>query len=139
MDPWSTSPRGALTLAAIAFLGGLANLIFTLGYLFEVRFVRVSQPGQLALVILAFLGYYGGWVWALLAAARGSRGVLIAALIFSLVLAALWSLPNIVVVCPARPFGAGCAAWPVGDVIQWAGLVVGLAASSALALQLRRR
>jgi hypothetical protein len=140
MGAWFTSVRGALTLAAIAFLGGLAQVILIVGFVSEfARFVRQDQPGQLALVILVFLGYFGGWVWALLAAARGSRSGLIGALIFSLVLALLWSLPNIVVFCPAAPFGSGCAAWPVGDILQWAGLVVGLAASAALGLQLRRR
>jgi hypothetical protein len=140
MNTWFTSPRGALTLSAIAFVGGLAQLILIVGFVSQfARFVREDQPGQVALVILFFLGFYGGWVWALMAAARGSRGGLIGALIFSLVLALLWSLPNIVVFCPAAPFGSGCAAWPVGDIIQWAGLVVGLAASAALGLQLRRR
>lgn len=115
------SLRGALTLAAIALLGWLANVLLLVGFVSEfTRNVREDQPGQVALVILFFLGYYGGWVWALLAAARGSRGGLIGALIFCLALALLRSLPDIVVFCPAVPLGNGCAARPVGDMIQWA-------------------
>src|SRR5262249_55468305 len=140
MSVWFTSLRGALTLAAIAFLSGLANVILLVGVVSAfARFVREDQPGQLALVMLFFLGYYSGWIWALLAAARGSRGGLLGALIFSLALTLLWSLPNIVVLCPAVPVGNGCATRPVGVIIQWASLVVGLVASAALGLQLRRR
>jgi len=134
MNSWFKSLTGAMTLTSIAFLAGLAQLILVVRFLplEYAGFLPDNQPGQVALGMLPLLAMYGGWVWALLAAARSSRGGLIAALIYSVVMA-LAGLGNVLVFC-----GGPCAAWPVGDIIQWANLITGLVASAAIGLQLWR-
>ena len=75
MNTWFTSLRGALTLSSFAFLAGLAKLMLVARFLpldFS-GFLPDDQPGQVALEMLSLLAVYGGWVWALLAATRGSR------------------------------------------------------------------
>jgi hypothetical protein len=129
-----TSLNGAVTLSAIAMLPLLAR-----GMGLDAAFVlpnevgvREDQPVMIALLVLWVTVLFGGWIWALLAAVRGGRGGVIWAFIFSL-FTALISALTLLVFCA----GKGCAAWPVGNIIVWAGLIAGLAASVALGLQLR--
>jgi hypothetical protein len=147
------SLNGAVALSVIALLAVLARFTF-LDALFVAEFrsgFSEDQPGPIAQSMLVYMALFGTWIWALLAATRGSRaglimGALLAAtrgsraglitgLIFSLLLAFAFGLMTILVFC--RP--AGCAAWPVGNIIVWIALISGLAASIGLGLQLRRR
>jgi hypothetical protein len=132
MNSWIKSLTGSMTLSSIAFLAGLAQLMLFVRFLplEYAGFLPVDQPGQVALGMLPLLAVYGGWLWALLAAARGSRWGLIGALIYSLVMA-LAGLGNVLVFC-----GGPCAASPVGDIIQWANLISGMVCSAAIGLQL---
>jgi hypothetical protein len=95
----------------------------------------LSLNGAIALSIIALvLGYMlfvAGWVWALLAAGRGSRAGLIVALIFSLLVGG--GLLTILFFCPV-----GCSAQPVGDSIVRINLVSGLVAAAALGRQFIR-
>jgi hypothetical protein len=134
MNSWVKSLTGTVTLSSIAFLAGLAQLMLFVRFLplEYAGFLPVDQPGQVALGMLPLLAVYGGWVWALLAAARGSWWGLIAALIYSVVMA-LAALGNVLVFC-----GGPCAAQPVGDIIQWATVTTGLVASVAIGVRLRQ-
>lgn len=134
MNSWVKSLTGPITLSSIAFLAGLAQLMLFVRFLplEYAGFLPEDQPGQVALGMLPLLAVYGGWVWALLAAARGSRGGLVAALMYGVVMA-LAGLGNVLVFC-----GGPCAAWPVGDIIQWANVTSGLVASVAIGAQLWR-
>ena len=129
-----TSLNGAVTLSAIALLTLLARAM-GLDALFvlpnEVG-VREDQPLTVAVLILWVIVLFGGWIWALLAAVRGGRGGVIAALIFSLFSGLLGAF-TLLVFCS----GKRCAAWPIGNIVVWAELITGLAASVALGLQLR--
>jgi uncharacterized membrane protein (DUF4010 family) len=131
------SLNGAVALSVIALLAVLARFTF-LDALFVAEFrsgFSEDQPGPIAQSMLVYMALFGTWIWALLAATRGSRAGLITGLIFSLLLAFAFGLMTILVFC--RP--AGCAAWPVGNIIVWVALISGLAASIGLGLQLRRR
>jgi len=95
--------------------------------------VREDQVQTVGLIMLIVVAIFGLWIWSLLAAVGGSRAGLVVLLIFSLLTALFGGLYTGVVLC--QP---GCAAAPLGTFVVWAALVTGMAASVALALQLRR-
>ncbi|MBI1259501.1 MAG: hypothetical protein GC204_18695 [Chloroflexi bacterium] len=136
MRRWFMSLNGAVTLGILAFVTLIARLTF-LDALYVPEFsafLPESQPATIALTMLVYMVLVGGWVWALLAAAQGSRGGLIVSLLFSLLTAFGGGLFTLMTLCPN-----GCAAPPVGNGIVWANLISGLAASIALIFQLTRR
>jgi hypothetical protein len=129
------SLNGAITFGIIAFLTMMARTTLV-DALFVSEFRNMlpeNQPVTIGLVMLVYMVFVGGWVWSLLAAARGSRAGLIVSLIFSLIVALAGGLLTLLAFCPN-----GCAAWPVGNIIVWANLISGLVASIALGLQLRQ-
>ncbi len=130
MKAWFTSLNGAVTLSVIALLTFVARAAGIDAMLLD---MTKDQAIEVALLMLWTMTLLGVWIWALLAAVRGRRGGVLAALIFSL-LSALLSGLALLVFCA----GKGCAAWPVGNIIIWAELITGLAASIALGLQLRQ-
>ncbi len=131
MKTWFTSLNVAITLSVVALLTVLARITY-LDALF-VSELSEDQPWPIALSMLGYMAFVGGWIWALLAAGRGRRAGLIVAFVFSLLVAFGGGLLTLLVFCPQ-----GCAAWPVGNIIVWAALIFGLAASAALGLQLRQ-
>jgi hypothetical protein len=134
MRTWFMSRNGAITLSVIAFLTGLARLMLDVRFVSEFADFMGDQPGQVALVMLVFIAFFGGWLWALLAAVQGSRGGLIGALVCSLLLALGDGLTTVLVFCPTP-----CPTLsPLGDIIIWANLIFGLVATAALGLQLRQ-
>ena len=134
MKTWFTSLNAAITFSVIAFLTGLARLMLDARFVSEFADFMGDQPGQVALVMLTLIAFFGGWVWALLAAVRGGRGGLIGALVCSLLLALGDGLTTVLVFCPTP-----CpTVSPLGDIIIWANLIIGLVASAALGLQLRQ-
>jgi hypothetical protein len=134
MRSWLMSLNAAIALSVIAFLTGLARLILDVRFVSEFANFMGDQPGQVALVMLVFIAFFGGWVWALLVAVRGGRGGLIGALVCSLLLALGWGLATVLVLCPTP-----CpTVSPLGDIIIWANLIFGLVAAVALGLQLRQ-
>ncbi len=133
MKNWFMSLNGAITLSVIALLAVLARLTF-LDALFVAEFrsgFSADQPGPIAVSMLGFMVFVGGWIWALLAARGGSRAGMIVGFMFSLLVAFGGGLLTLLVFC--RP--GGCAAWPVGNIIVWVALIAGLAASIALGQQ----
>ena len=135
MKSWLVSLNGAVTLAIVAFATLIARITFLDAlYVPEFRLLfPENQPVGIAGMIVIFVAFMGIWVWSLLAAARGSRSGLIVVLLYSLFTALGGGLITLTAFCPI-----GCAAPPVGDAVVWANLIVGLAASFALALQLTR-
>jgi len=76
MNTWVKSLTGTMTLSSIAFLAGLAQRMLVVRFL-PLEYAGVlprDQPGQVALGMPPLLAVYGGWVWALLAAARQPMG-----------------------------------------------------------------
>lgn len=132
MKNWFTSLNGAVTLSVLALLTLLARTtgLDAMFVLPSEMGVRQDQPATVAVIVLWTIALFGGWIWALLVVMRGSRGGLIAALVFSL-LSGLLGAFTLLVLCPA-----GCAVQPLGNIIVWAELITGLAASFALGLQI---
>lgn len=132
MKSWFTSLEGAAALSVLALLALLARSM-GLDAMFVLpgeMGVRQDQPATVAVIVLWTVALFGGWIWALLVAMRGSRKGLIAALVFSLLSGLLGGL-TLLVLCPD-----GCAVYPLGNIIVWAELLTGLTASLALALQI---
>ncbi len=135
MKTWFMSLNGAITFSIIAFLTMIARITF-LDAMFVPEFRNMlpeDRPASIALMMLVYMVFAGGWVWSLLAASRGSRGGLVVILLYSLFTALGGGLITLTAFCPI-----GCAAPPVGDALVWANLILGLVASFALGLQLKR-
>jgi hypothetical protein len=134
MLAWFTSLNGASTFSIFAFLTMTARITF-LDAMFVPEFRNTlpeDRPADIALMMLVYMIFAGGWVWSLLAAARGSQRGLIVSLIYSLFVA-LYGLLSLLVFC-----SDGCAAWPVGNLIVWLNLISGLMASFALGIHLNQ-
>ena len=133
MKNWFTSLNGAVTLSVLALLTLLARSmgLDAMFVLPDKMGVRQDQPATVALLMVWTMALFGGWIWALLAAVRGGRGGVIVALIFSLLSGLLGGFSLVAFCVPS------CAAPPVGNIIVWAEMITGLAASAALGLQLR--
>ena len=135
MRTWFTSLNGAITFSIFAFLTMMARIAL-LDAMFVPEFRNMlpeDRPASIMLVMLVYMVFVGGWVWSLLAAVRGNRKGLIVSLIYCLFVGLGGGLLTLLFLCPA-----GCAAWPVGNLIVWANLISGLAASFALGIQFRQ-
>ena len=135
MSTWFTSRNSAVTLGIITLLTLMARLTFLDAmYVPEFRtLLPEGQPATIGVVMVVFMVFVGGWIGSLLTAARGSRAGLMVSLIFCLFAALVGGLLTLVFLCPN-----GCAVPPVGNLIVWANLISGAAASLTLSLQLIR-
>ena len=121
------SLKAALVLSVIGFLTGIARLILDVRFVPDfVDMMPEDQPGQVAVGMLIFIAVFGVWLWVLLAAARESRRGLIALLLVNLVLVFAWGFATATAFCPMP-----CpVASPLTDIVTWANMIVGLAASA---------
>lgn len=126
MKTWFISLNGAITLSMIALFSLLARSYA------DTRYILVEDFGSLGMgiVVLWIIGYtaiIGGWIWSLVAAAKGSRRALVILLVYAL-LTALW-------------FGAGSlvqyASVPAEYIIFSLSLITGVLATLSVSLQLR--
>jgi hypothetical protein len=123
-----------LWLYAVGFsyaglLAMLARTFLDYQYVYEGLGLTAVTSGLATLVNLAM---FGGWIYALYAsAARFSRGAMIANFVFNGLLL-VFGLSTIVTLCPS-PCPTG---WPVGEIIIWSNIVIGIPAVilSALAI-----
>ena len=131
MTNWFLSVYGAITLSVIALLTFLGRLF--LDWRYESDLLGPAGSFEEAANVLLFLAFAGGWIWAMLAAIRGSRRGLIASLILALFLDVAFALVTYVVFCPP-----GCKGFPNLWPWSWAQLILGLLAAIALMFQLRQ-
>jgi hypothetical protein len=127
MRNWFLSLNGAITLSVIGFLTWLGRLF--LDWKYEMR-------GSDTINVLWSVALVGGWVWAMLAAIRGSRRGLIACLIFALLLDIGFALLMYFFWCPPS---RGCNVFSNIYSWNWAHLISGLLAAIALVFQLRQK
>jgi hypothetical protein len=134
MKTWFISLNVAMILSVIAFVTNLQMLVLVATYdpAFEDFLGHPDQTGRVGLGTLWLLVFYGGWIWALIASARGSRGGKIGVIFFNLLIILIWTLQIILFWCPTP-----CPMfWPVADIIVWTNLLSGLAAGVVFGLQL---
>jgi heme/copper-type cytochrome/quinol oxidase subunit 3 len=131
MKNWFLSQNGAITLSLIAFLTFLGRTF--LDWRYENHLLGAEGSLEEFLYILMFLAFAGGWVWGMLAAKCGSRGGLIACLIFALLLGVGFAAVTYFSLCPpatCKQFIPNLWQW------NWAQLISGLVASISIGLQL---
>lgn len=131
MKAWFTSLNGAIALSMIALLTFLGRTFLDFQYVMPDFF---PSSGQTALGVVVYMALFGGWLWGLLAAVRGSRGGLIALLVFNLLLPFGAGVATLVSWCPSP-----CpTAWPLMEIANWTNLLLGLLAAVSVGLRLRQ-
>jgi hypothetical protein len=129
MKTWFSSQNGAITLSAVALVVFIARSLLDFQFVMPEFF---SATGQVAMWIVIYMAFFGGWLWGLLAAVRGSRRGLIAALVFTLLLPVGGGIGTLVAFCPSP-----CpTAWPLGEIVNWLNLLSGLLAATAAGLHI---
>ncbi len=132
MMAWFTSPNGATVLSLMAYLTVLGRTFVDFRYLIPEMYPSAG-PGPLGLAIAAYAAFFGSWVWALLAAASGGRGGLIAVLVYNLIFTFFSGLYSLLFLCPST-----CpSSQPLMEIALWANLITGLLASVAVGSRLR--
>jgi len=133
MKNWLASLNGTIALSIIAFLTFLGRAFLDWRYQYP-----LSDPGGNwdTLTALIYMLLIGGWLWELLAAARGSRRGLIGSLIAVLLLNVAFALVTYFIFCP--PW-TGCVGWPNAWTWNWSNLISGAIAAIALTFQLRAK
>ncbi|HLF08602.1 MAG TPA: hypothetical protein VI789_04565 [Dehalococcoidia bacterium] len=131
MKAWFTSLNGAVALSLIALISFLGRTFLDWRYVYQEFLAGV---GPVALTTVVYLAFFGGWFWALLAAARRSRTGLVAALLFSLVLPVGLGVGTLASFCSSP-----CqTAWPLMEIANWSNLLFGLLAAVSAAVHLRQ-
>lgn len=130
MKNWFISLNGALALSLCAVLVFLWSALLDMSLVYPAFALNMQQTGLLALIFTALIGL---WLWALAATMRGSRRGLIAATIFAILLA-LYALMDWISYCPTT-----CPRLPIYYLANALNLGLGLVASAALVMQIRKR
>ncbi len=131
MNTWLKSRNGAITLSVIALLSMLGRTFLDYRYVFAEEFP--SGPGSVGLGTLFYLAFAGVWIWALLAAAGGSRGAWIALLVLALVTGLGLGAASILAFWPPMQ-----SATPLGEIALLSNLLFGMLAAPAAWLQFRQ-
>ena len=130
MKNWFTSLNGAITLSLISLLIFLGRTFIDFYYVYDEFSLDTPMMG---LVILLNMALFGGWIWGLMSAVKGSRRGLMASLGFDLFFLIVVSAGTLITYCPS-PCPTG---WPLAEIASWASLVIGLLAAIALGFQFR--
>ncbi len=128
MKSWFSSLDGAIALSVIALLTELWRAFMD----FQHEYARfLNGTGAVLLGTLIYTALFGGWAWALLGAARGSRRALIAALVINSLVLLVLPVGSLIAFCPS-PCGE---LWPLFELANWTNLLFGLLAAVALVLE----
>jgi hypothetical protein len=116
----STKTRDlAITVSALALLSFLSRTFID----YHVVYAEVGAAGSMGIVTLVNLAFFGGWVWALIAAARMGRRAMFVLLGYDALLV-LFGLVTVISLCPLP-----CRTlWPIGSISIWSNLVIGILA-----------
>ena len=129
---WLASRRGVAILSALALMAFLARSWLDWGFVYP-EFVPETDRASITISLAFYLAVTGAWLWALSASARDSRRGLWA----------LFGLALLLVVGGVATPVALCAfpcqtAWPLMEVSNWSGLVLGILAGASAWLRLRQ-
>jgi hypothetical protein len=114
----------ALILSGMALLSFLGRTFIDYGYVFPEFGITMSD---LLPITLGMLAFYGGWLWALIAAGRNSRKGFSALLVYNLLLL-VFGVSTFTTLCPS-PCGT---AWPTGEILMWSNVIIGITAIVAV-------
>lgn len=124
---WNT----AVILSVAAFLSFVARAFVDYGFVYRQIY---PSTGSIGILILVYLGFIAGWIWAILAASHKAQRAMYALLIYGAIIL-LHAGVTLVSFCPF-PCRTG---WPIGQVVILASLLCGLAAVVAAGLSLRQQ
>lgn len=128
---WLSSLNGAITCSVIALMSFVGRSFLDARYVLTEDMPNASKAAIAGWTLFNMV-FVGGWVWALVASARGSRGGLIAALAIALFTGLLGGAASLIAFRPVMP-----SAKPLGDIAIWSNLIFGLLAALAVGLRLR--
>jgi hypothetical protein len=121
----------AVGVSYAGLLAMLARTFLDYQYVYAGLGMDAVTSGLATLVNLAL---FGGWIYALYAAAAHfSRGAMIANLGFNALLL-IFGLSTVITLCPS-PCPTG---WPIGEIIIWANIAIGILALAMTALAVLR-
>ena len=128
---WLSSLNGAIAVSIIALMSLVGRSFLDARFVLTEDMPNASKAmvGGWALFTMVLVG---GWVWAIVAVAQGSRGGLIAALAIALFTGLLAGAASLIAFRPIMP-----SAKPLGEIVIWSNLVFGLLAALAVGLRLR--
>lgn len=130
MNHITTTPDATIALWGAAFLSFLGRTF--IDYHLVMHEFGVANQDLLP-ITAGFLAFYGGWLWALVHATRGNRVALVAVLAFNILLI-LFGISTFTSFCPS-PCGT---AWPLGELLMWSNVLIGIPATLAAFRELRR-
>jgi len=127
---WLSSLNGAIAVSIIALMSLVGRSFLDARFVLTEDMPNASKAmvGGWALFTMVLVG---GWVWAIVAVAQGSRGGLIAAVLIA-ALVGLYGGASLIAFRPIMP-----SAKPLGDIAIWSNLVFGLLAALVVGLRLR--
>ena len=123
--------NAAVLLSVAALLSFVARAFIDFGFVYRELYPSTRSIGILTLV---HLGFIAGWIWALLAASHKSRRAMYALLGYGAIIV----LHGVVTLVSFCPFPCRTA-WPVGQVIIWSTLLLGISAVVAVLWSLARK
>jgi hypothetical protein len=125
------SHDAALVFSSAALLSFLGRTFIDYGYVFPET--GITMPDLLP-VTFGILAFYGGWLLALITAGRGSRSGLLAMLVYN-VLLLIFGISTLTTFCPSP-----CrTAWPLGEILIWSNLLIGIIATLLVLRQVLQR
>lgn len=119
----------AITASVLALLSFLSRTFID----YHVVYAEVGAAESIGMVTLVNLAFFGGWIWALIAASRVGRRAMFILLGYDALLV-LFGLVTVTSLCPPP-----CRTmWPVGSISIWSNLVIGILAVGLVWRSLRR-
>jgi len=122
---WLRSPRTAVALAALAFLAFFGRALLDWRFVYP-EFMAETDIATAAATIAFYLAVGAIWIWGIVGLAAGRRSGANAVLILALVLV-VGGVATPVALC-AFPCQT---AWPLMEIANWSGIVVGVLSSAS--------
>jgi hypothetical protein len=123
---WLRSPRTAVALAALAFLAFFARALVDWRFVFP-DFIAETDVAVTAAAMAFYLAVGAIWIWGIVGMAAGRRSGANAVLILALLGLVVGGVATPVAFC-AFPCQT---AWPLMEITNWTGIVVGVLASAS--------
>ena len=121
--------KAAIILSLAALLSFLARTF--LDFRFVYQEIGLDVP-SLSVATILNLAFFAGWIWALIVASHAGRKAMYALLALD-VLLVFFGLSTLTSFCPSP-----CqTAWPLGEVLIWSNLLIGIPAVATAIMALR--
>lgn len=123
---WLRSPRTAVALAALAFLAFFGRALLDWRFVYP-DFIAKTDIAVTAAAMAFYLVVGAIWIWGVVGLAAGRRSGANAVLILALLVLVVAGLATPVAFC-AFPCQT---AWPLMEIVNWSGIVVGALSSAS--------